>query len=269
MEGQARRKGRVRRKPELSQHFIKSDALAERLVALARIKPTDLVIEAGPGNGTLTARLAAAADRVIAVEADRTLYTRLLDRFSSTPNVTLRSGDFLRFNLPVGPYTFFANIPFARTSDIVRKLVFSATPPQNAFIIMESLAAARFLGQPFGPESVLSLMLKARFQPTLLAWLGPKSFSPPPSVNSVMLRLEPRNGSLVRKSELRNFDRFLKTVFASQHNSIQKQLRKLLPRPITRSLVAELGLPVSSAPSGISFEHWLTVFNLFVQAHET
>lgn len=265
MAGQARREGRVRRKPELSQHFIKSDAAARRLVALAEIEPRDLVVEAGPGNGALTQPLAERASRVIAIEADRTLYKRLCGRFADTPNVTLRSGDFLRFNLPAGRYTFFANIPYTRTADIMRKLVFSQTPPQDAYIVMESVAATRFIGQPFGPESAFSLMLKARFRPSLLAWLSPNSFSPPPSVNSAMLRLKASNGEAIPTAKLRHFDQFARTVFASQRRSVQNLIRTLLPRPVAKSLTAELGFPVTSAPSDVSFEHWLTVFKLLEQ----
>lgn len=235
------------------------------MVALADIAPGDLVVEAGPGNGALTAPLAASASRVIAVESDRTLYKRLDSRFRDTPNVTLRSGDFLKFNLPAGPYIFFANIPFSRTADIVRKLALGSSPPEDAYIIMESVAATRFLGQPFGPESALSLTVKARFQPSILAWLGPTSFSPPPSVNSVLLRLVARERGLFQGTELRDFDRFARMVFGSQHRKSRNLIRNLLPRPIAISLLTELGFPSNTSPSDTAFEHWVTVFKLVEQ----
>ncbi len=260
MAGRARRNGRAGRRPDLSQHFLKSADTARRLVALAGIGAADLVVEVGPGNGALTEPLSSAAERVIAVEADRTLYRRLFDRFPVTSNVALRSGDFLKFRLPKGPYTFFANIPFSKTAAILRKLALGDAPPLSAHIIMESVAATRFLGRPFGAESALSLMTKARFDVSISAWLGPESFSPSPTVNSVMLKLEAR--STFSAPGLRRFDTFARAVFANHGRSVRPFLRKLLPRPQLRSLTTELGFPADESPSNISFNHWLTLFNL-------
>lgn len=263
MAGRARRKRRSRRRPELSQHFIKRTSTARRLVALAELGSADFVVEAGPGDGALTAPLIDSAGHVIAVETDRTLYARLKIRFADAQNLTLRLGDFLKHRLPSGDYTFFANIPYARTADIVKKLTLGPAPPTRAFIIMETVAATRFLGQPFGPESMLSLMIKYRFDVSVAAWLAPPDFSPP-SVNSVMLKLvrketaSPVNGSHAQAT----FDRFAKTVFNSPDRNIRATLRRLFPKLQARSLVDELGLPAHLPPSAISFEHWRTLFEL-------
>lgn len=250
------------RRADLSQHFLRSDSTAKRLVAASTITRQDLVIEAGPGDGALTAHLAAIASRVVAIELDRTLYSRLQTRFADTANVTLRNSDFLSYSLPSGAYSFFANIPYARTAAIVRKLVLGSRPPEAACLIMEAASASRFLGQPFGPESVFSLMLKARFEPSLIAWLDPREFSPPPSVNSVMLKLMRRAQPLFKQDQLREFDRFARSVFNSSHRSTRSLLRSLLSGPQTRSLINELGFPESAPPSNIAFENWLTVFKL-------
>ncbi len=262
MAARPRRQRRAGRRPELSQHFIRSAAIAERLVALARIEPTDLIIEAGPGYGVLTRALAAAALQVIAIELDRKLYKRLVNELSEDSGVALRHGDFLGHRLPAGDYTFFSNIPFGLTAEIMRKLVFGISPPTRAFVIVESIAAIRFLGQPFGPESELSLRLKARFEPSVVSWLPPHYFVPPPSANAVMLRLEARDKGFLSRSERRDFDRFARSVFRSKNGSSWRTIRKLLSATAARSLVGELGFPANSAPSDISFEHWLAVFRL-------
>lgn len=250
------------RKPDLSQHFLRSDSTAKRLVAASAITNSDLVIEAGPGNGALTVHLAAAAARVIAVELDRTLYKRLQTRFADTSNLTLRQADFLSYSLPSGPYTFFSNIPYARTAAIVRKLALGPRPPRNAYFIMEAAAARRFLGQPFGEESAFSLMLKFRFDTSVLSWLDPREFSPPSSVNSVLLRLSRRNHAFTLNSKVRDFDRFAKSVFGSNQRASRSIVHTHLTRAQARTLTNELGFPESVSPSNIAFEHWLTLFNL-------
>ena len=262
MAGYSRRRARSNRGPELSQHFLKSVQTAEALVELANLNPTDLVIEAGPGRGVLTAPLAERASRVIAVEADRTLYKHLLTRFEASRNVTLRCEDFLSYRLPTGGYRFFANIPFSRTADILRKLVFGKSPPTDAHILMESKAATRFLGFPFGGESAFSLMLKARYRISVLAWLGPGAFSPAPKVNTVMLRLQGVDPALLHPSQLAEFDRFSRALFGSHKKSAHAALRTLLPRKTAALLTNDLNFPASAPPSNIGFEHWLAVFRL-------
>lgn len=154
---------------QLSQNFLRSGRLAQRLVALSSITETDLVIEAGPGRGQLTAALADVANRVIGVELDSYLVDRLREKFDVDRRMHIRSGDFLQFKLPDTPYKLFSNIPFSRTADIVRKLTLSQRPPEDAYLIVQAEAATRFLGQPFGPESELSLQIKARFDTSILA----------------------------------------------------------------------------------------------------
>lgn len=262
MSGRARSRGRARRRPDLSQHFLKSSGTARRLVDLARIGNDDLVVEAGPGRGALTRHLSDVASQVIAIESDRHLLRDLDALLGDRTNVTLRHGDFMTASLPSGPYRFFANIPFSRTADIVRKLTLGKRPPEDAFLVMEAAAATRFLGLPFGPESALSLALKVRFHLSVIAWLGPNSFSPPPSVDSVMVRFARRTPPLLRDSALARFDRFAKSIFRSSRPYTRRSLRSMLDRPQANSLIDQLGFPASAAPSNIPFDEWLTVFNL-------
>ncbi len=219
------------------------------------------MVEAGPGDGALTAPLIATAGRVVAIEADRTLYTGVRRRFSGTTNLTLRNGDFLKQRLPVGNYTFFANIPYSRTADIVKKVVLGPAPPGRAFMVMESAAATRFLGRPFGSESALSLMIKSRFELSVVAWLPSHEFSPP-SVDSVFLRFVQKQRGLSHHGEQVAFDRFARSVFRSEERSTRKLLRTLINRPQARSLFNDMGLPQDSPPSQIAFEHWHTLFQL-------
>jgi 16S rRNA A1518/A1519 N6-dimethyltransferase RsmA/KsgA/DIM1 with predicted DNA glycosylase/AP lyase activity len=254
--------GRKNRRPDLSQHFIRSDSTARRLVRASSISKHDLVVEAGPGNGALTAHLAAAASHVVGIELDRTLYNRLQQSFRDSANVTLTNADFLSYRLPSRPYVFFSNIPYSRTADIVRKIALGSHPAQDAYLVLEAAAARRFMGQPFGPESALSLALKLRFEPSIVASVDRREFQPPPAVNSVMLRLAGRAQSLVPSSRHRDFDRFARSVFDSPGMSARTRLRNLLTIRQARLLIDELGFPSTSTPSNIGFDHWLTVFKL-------
>ena len=114
-----RRRPTRQRRAELSQHFLR-DASAARLVRATSITHTDLVVEIGPGRGALTKPLAKQAGAVLAVELDRYLAAKLAA--SSSDTVEVVAADFLDFDLPTQAYSVVANIPFSKSTEIVRKL---------------------------------------------------------------------------------------------------------------------------------------------------
>jgi 16S rRNA A1518/A1519 N6-dimethyltransferase RsmA/KsgA/DIM1 with predicted DNA glycosylase/AP lyase activity len=99
------------RRAELSQHFLRGDS-ATRLVRIASIPDSDLVIEIGPGRGALTKVLAGRSGPVIAVELDAHLADALRARCPGRVDVV--AADFLDFELPRGRYTVIGNIRLAK-----------------------------------------------------------------------------------------------------------------------------------------------------------
>ncbi len=168
-------RSRVRRRPSLSQHFLRSRALAASLIAESNVQPGDLVIEIGAGLGTLTRELALRCGRLVAVEVDGRLLPGLRAEFGACAGVSLVHGDFLTFPLPAEAYKVFGNIPFSITADIVRRLVESPDPPDDIYCIVHREAAERFAGEPYAVAiSAGSLqhatMAKRRTARHLLCW---------------------------------------------------------------------------------------------------
>ncbi|MEM7801113.1 MAG: rRNA adenine N-6-methyltransferase family protein, partial [Chloroflexota bacterium] len=114
----SRKRYKKPRGPKLShgQNFFKDSKTVRKLVKLARLSDQDLVIEIGPGEGVITRELADAAGRVIGVEFDRGLASRLKIDFAAAGNVEIVWFNFLKFKLPAEPYKLFANIPFNLTA---------------------------------------------------------------------------------------------------------------------------------------------------------
>ena len=174
----------------LSQNFLTSGQVIRRIVNLAQLGESDHVIEIGPGKGHITRALLARCGRVTAVELDPELYGKLCVKFSDNPKLRLVRGDFLAQPLPRGPYKVFANIPFSRTTDIVRKLTQSPRPPTEAWLVMEKGAAKRFLGRPH--ETLVSLYLKPWFEGEVLYHFRREDFHPMPAADAVLLHLKRR-----------------------------------------------------------------------------
>ena len=174
----------------LSQNFLTSGQVIRRVVGLANLRADDHVIEIGPGKGHITGALLLRCGQVTAVELDPVLYTYLQGKFADSPNLRLVRGDFLALPLPKGHYKVFANIPFSRTTDIVRKLALSPRPPEEAWLVMEKGAAKRFLGRPH--ENLSSLSLKPWFEGEVLYHFRREDFHPMPAADAVLLHLKRR-----------------------------------------------------------------------------
>lgn len=115
-----------------SENFLVSRDLVKRLVRDSSITSQDTVLEVGAGTGILTQELLHAAREVIACEIDPRLIAALHTRFKGAGNLRLFQQDFLALPLPQAPYKVFANIPFAMTGEVVRKLLQAAQPPWTA-----------------------------------------------------------------------------------------------------------------------------------------
>ena len=110
-----RAQARPLRRPR-SQHFLRPRVAAE-LVRDAELRGDELVVDLGAGDGRLTAELARAAARVVAVELDQRLAASLRGRW---PNVEVVEGDARKGDLPREPFRVVANLPFHGTTEILR-----------------------------------------------------------------------------------------------------------------------------------------------------
>jgi 23S rRNA (adenine-N6)-dimethyltransferase len=148
---------------------------------------TDLVLDLGAGLGAVTRPLARTGARVIAVERDERIARRLTARMAQFPNVTVVAGDALAVPLPHQPYRVVANIPFAITMDLLRRLAGSRL--HAADLVVQLAAGRRLAGPPDRPEL---LRWHRRFAFSLGPVLPAYLFRPAPPVPAVVLRLRRR-----------------------------------------------------------------------------
>jgi 23S rRNA (adenine-N6)-dimethyltransferase len=235
----ARRPGRAR-----SQHFLRTQALAAELVRDAGVLPTDLVLDLGAGSGRLTAELAQVAERVIAVELDRHWAGRLRGRWD---NVLVVNDDAAIVELPREPFRVVANLPFDRTTAILRHLLddpFVAL--QRADVIVDWYVAVK-RALPW-PSTLNGVLWGARFSAAVTRRLPRSSFAPPPSVDAGMLVLERRSRPLVSAERHESCRRFASAGF--RHG-----LRAVAPARVLRAL----GL-ARAQPRDLDAHAWAELF---------
>ena len=249
-----------RRRPEFSQHFLRKGALAARLVETSSVSLQDLVIEIGPGAGALTRHLADRCRELIAVELDPDLCRELRACFAGIEGLRIVHGDFLCHRLPRTPYKVFGNLPYASTTEIVRRLDAAPTPPIDAYLVVQREAALRFAGAPYARETRLSLLLKPWWQVEILHWMRRTDFEPPPAVDSVQLWLARRVRPLITSGEARSYRDFVSAAFRGRGWTVRDRLRHALTPPQLARLGRELRFNPGAASQTLRFDQWLAVF---------
>jgi len=191
-----------------SQHFLRP-AFAAQLVRDAGIDRDDLVVDLGAGTGRLTAELARVAQHVVAVELDPLLARRLRGRWS---NVSVVECDATRFRLPQEPFRVVANLPFHRTTDLLRLLLDDpATPLVRADLVVEWGVA--FKRSVPWPSSVTGVVWGAFYEATLARRLAREAFEPPPATDAGVLVFRRRGEPLVPCDALSAYQRFVSRSF--------------------------------------------------------
>ena len=251
---------RTPRRADLSQHFLRSRALASSLIAQAPVTRRDLVVEIGPGRGILTRELARHCREVVGVEFDGALCQALRRRFRDNTRIAILQADFVRFRLPEVPYKVVGNIPFNRTAAIMRRLVQAPLPPEDAWLVVQREAAERFAGGPYCRETLPSLLLKPWWQVEIARRLRRTDFDPPPNVEAVVLWLARRTRPLVDRSRATEYQRFIRTCFGRSGHTIRRCLRSELTRTQVHRLGRDLRFDPSGPPSRLTFEQWLGLF---------
>lgn len=213
-------------------------------MAAAGIGREQLVLDLGAGSGRITAELAQAARRVIAVELDPYWAAHLRGRW---PNVDVVEGDAASVGLPREPFRVVANLPFDRTTTILRNLLDDpAVPLLRADLVVEwSVAVKRALPWPSTQNGIL---WSAWYTSTVVRRLPRTAFVPMPSVAGGVLVLERRTRSLVPETSVQSYRRFVSGGF-------RRGLRSVVPRQALRKHAL-----VAAAPRDLDAYQWAALF---------
>ena len=168
----------------LGQHFLNSKSIAEFIVKEARISETDVVFEIGTGLGILTPLLCKNAHKVISVDADENLIKKAKSKFLEFDNLVLKSGDGFKkrdiFSI------FVSNLPYSKSKDAIEWLA------ENSFshgVIMVQKEFAEKLLATSKNRRAISIIATHAFDIEKISDVGKNNFSPPPKVDSVILKI--------------------------------------------------------------------------------
>lgn len=255
----------LRAKRSLGQHFLRDRAALGRIVQAAGLGPADRVLEIGAGDGTLTEALAATGAQVIAVETDRRRIPRLLQRFPPQGPVEIVEADILRFDLgtlgPLAPLRCVSNLPYNVATAVLDRLLERRGTFSLLVLMFQKEVARRLVASPGDPAyGSLSLATQYRAEAELLFTLPRAAFSPPPAVESAVVRLAPRAEPLLPPETEVVFEQLLRAGFAHRRKTFLNSAA-VSGRPVPQDALAAglrgLGLTERARAEEIPLEGFL------------
>ena len=216
-------------KKSLGQNFLVDRRIAARIIEAADPSPEDVVIEIGPGRGSLTGGLASRVGRLVAVELDETLAGRLAGKYGAASGVRVVNGDAREVDLdslvPDGmPYKVVANLPYYAASPIIRRFLEAKRQPALMVVMVQREVAARMVA-PAGKMSLLSVAVQVYGRPSIVCYARPEAFRPRPNVTSAVVRIDVYPEPLVSFDSDEAFFRLVKAGFSSPRKQIHNSLR--------------------------------------------
>ena len=178
----------IKRK-RLGQHFLTSNSIAKSIVSEANITKNDIVFEIGTGQGILTPLLCQKSNRVISVDMDEDLIRNAKSKFSGIDNLVLKSGDgFKKKDL----FTIFvSNLPYSRSKDAIEWL--AQTSFSHGVIMVQKEFADKLLAKSSKNRRAISIIATSAFEITAVLKVGKNNFSPPPKIDSMVLKIIKKN----------------------------------------------------------------------------
>ncbi len=246
----------------LGQHWLTDIQALEAIAELAEIRPTDTVLEIGPGLGNLTRYLARLATDVIAVEFDENLAAKLPARVTAA-NLRVIQGDILKFDLSSLPaaYKVVANIPYYLTSNLLRVLSEADNPPRMMVLLVQKEVAERICAKP-GRMSVLSVSVQLFYDCRPALEVPADKFDPPPKVDSQVVVLRRHEKPLFSGIDTDIFFRLVKAGFSERRKKLRSSLAGGLglAKEQADSLLDKAAIDPAARAQNLSLAQWHSLY---------
>ena len=240
-------------KKSLGQNFLNNEETLQKIVAAADLKPTDHIVEIGPGKGALTTQLIKKAKQVTAIELDDRLIPFLNKKFDNKPHFTLLHQDALTFAPPETPYKLVANIPYYITSPLINHFLREQSPskrPTEITLLVQKEVAEKICAHD-GKMSVLAMQVHLFGTPQLIAIVPPEHFDPAPKVDSAILHIKLHKKPHIPNEEIPKFFKTIHRAFAQKRKKLTNNLN------IDPQILTELGIDKNARAETLSLNDWL------------
>ncbi|KAK0652950.1 S-adenosyl-L-methionine-dependent methyltransferase [Cercophora newfieldiana] len=210
---------------DYGQHILKNPGISDAIVEKAYLKPTDVVLEVGPGTGNITVRALEKAKKVIAVELDPRMGAEVTKRVQGTPlakKLEVILGDVIKMPEMPPCDALISNTPYQISSPLIFKMLAMPNPPRIAVLMFQREFAKRLVAKP-GDALYSRLSVNVNFWATCkhIMKVGKQNFKPPPKVESDVVRIEPLLGSARPNIAFEEFDGLLRIAFNRKNKTLR------------------------------------------------
>lgn len=260
------------------QNFLIDTHVLDKIITAAGITNNDMVLEIGPGIGTMTQYLASAARKVIAVEIDDHLIPILEDTLSEYDNVTILHDDILKVNITHlasqynggRPVKVVANLPYYITTPIIMGLFEKDVPVDNITVMVQKEVADRMQVGPGSKDyGALSLAVQYYAEPYLVANVPPNCFLPRPKVGSAVIRLKRYSSPPVSVRDPALMFRLIRASFNQRRKTLQNGLSNSPDLSLSKEQIAQailaLGMPASVRGETLTLEQFARLADYFFE----
>ncbi|MEM7256390.1 MAG: 16S rRNA (adenine(1518)-N(6)/adenine(1519)-N(6))-dimethyltransferase RsmA [Pseudomonadota bacterium] len=218
----------VRARKRFGQNFLIDDTVVQRIVG--RFNDAFTIVEIGPGQGALTEGLLNTGAQVVALELDRDLMPLLQKKFAGYPNLQLQQADALKFDFgqlaDVAPIRLAGNLPYNVATPLIFNLLDHLPLIVDMHFMLQWEVAARLTANAGDKHyGQLSVVMQNLCTTTMLIEVPPQAFSPAPKVNSAVIKIQPREKSLVPEHLQQIFLSLVKASFAQRRKTLRNNLK--------------------------------------------
>lgn len=253
------------------QHFLRDHQVIRDIVAAIHPEKNDHMVEIGPGQGVLTVELLKYVDDLTAIELDRDLI-KILEtdsRFAKSENFHLINADILKFDFKKlaakKPLRIVGNLPYNITTPLLFHLLSYIDLIGDMYFMVQLEVAERLVAHPHTKDyGRLSIMAQYDLDIEMLFTVPPQAFSPPPKVDSAVIRLTPKKNRVLSVNDPALFAVLVREAFNQRRKTISNALSKMVPK----ALWEEMNFDATRRPEEIAVDEYVKLANqLSGEAH--
>lgn len=271
------KKYNIRANKNLGQNFLINEEVVKNIVGCSNIEKEDLVIEIGPGLGTLTKYLLEKAGKVICIELDTKMLQILEDRFSLYNNFELINNDVLKVDLKniiekektegkIKNVKIVANLPYYITTPIIMKLLEEELELESITVMIQKEVADRLIATP-GEKNTGAITYSVYYyaDSEAIMEVPNSSFIPEPEVTSKVIKLNIRKEPTVKPKDKEKMFKIIKYAFMQKRKTLLNSLTNngVFKNKIQGTeILNSLGIKENIRPEELTLEQFEKISNI-------
>ncbi len=262
----------MKRRRPLGQNFLCDPSIADEIINLANIEENGNVLEIGPGKGILTGRILDRSKSLLALEIDPRLCQELKKKFGKNPAFNLVHQDALKFDYSSNGhgYQVISNLPYYAATPILKRLIEFKSYIKNMTLMFQKEVVDRLTAQPCTREyGSLTVFTQFHCEVQRLLNVEKDAFSPPPKINSAVIKVTPRPTAPVSVNHLKTFFQLVHSAFLHKRKTLKNNLKTMNKHyKLDLNKIEREGIDLSRRGETLTLQDFANLSNLIAQNHD-